>query len=179
MFSGNTTDTTRIWGENVCSVMIHAFQMAYPGFPMTMVPWKPNAIIIAPIDHFPFAFTASSLVHDPNNAPVMLVPDRLTEEIRNEILRLSPDGKRVPAQILLVGPVSRHVEREIQRMGFSTLRLGNTDPFHTSAEVSQFRLMYPEAIEQGRRNVFLLSGEPLLRGWLLLSTPCIKEFRCC
>ena len=48
MFSGNTTDTTRVWGEDVFSVMLNAFQMAYPGFPTAKVPWKPNAITMVP-----------------------------------------------------------------------------------------------------------------------------------
>lgn len=159
MFSGNTTDTTRVWGEDVFSVMLNAFQMAYPGFPTAKVPWKPNAITMVPSSHFPFAFTSASLVHDPNNAPVMLVPERLTEEIKNEILRLSPEGKNVPAQIFLVGPVSQYFEREVQTIGFSTILIGNQDPYSTSVEASQFRLTYPPPSEQGRKNAFLLSGE--------------------
>lgn len=159
MFSGNTVDTTRVWGEDIFSVMLNAFQMVYPGFPNAIVPWKPNAIIIVPVEQFPFAFTASSLVHDPNKAPIMLVPDRLTEEIKNEMLRLSPEGRNVPAQVLMVGPVSSFVEQEIRSLGFSTIRIGNQNPYRTSMEVAQFRLTYPSASEQGRKNVFLISGE--------------------
>jgi hypothetical protein len=158
VFSGNTVDTTRVWGEDIFSVMLNAYQMAYPGFPTAMVPWKPNAITIVPASNFPFAFTSASLVHDPYNAPVMLVPDQLTDEIKNEILRLSPEGKNVPAQIFLIGPISQIVEREIHALGFSTLRIGNQNPYHTSMEVSQFRLRYP-ATQQGRKNAFLISGE--------------------
>ncbi|MGG1253597.1 cell wall-binding repeat-containing protein [Brevibacillus agri] len=159
MFSGNTVDTTRVWGESVISVMLNAYQMAYPGFPSAMVPWKPNAITIVPAEHFSFAFTAASLVHDPNNAPVMIVPERLTEEIRIEIQRLSPEGNNVPAQVFLVGPVSRGVEQDIQALGYSTLRIGNEDPYRTAMEASQFRLTYPPTSEQGKKNVFLISGE--------------------
>ncbi|MGE7271974.1 cell wall-binding repeat-containing protein [Brevibacillus panacihumi] len=159
MFSANTVDTTRVWGEDNISVMLNSLQMAYPGFPQAKVPWKPNAITIAPASHFSFAFTASSLVHTPNNAPVLLVPDRLNEELRSEILRLSPEGKNVPAQFFIIGPTSQAVEREIQALGFSTMRIGNQNPYQTSMEVSQFRLAYPPASPQGRKNAFLISGE--------------------
>lgn len=159
MFSGNTIDTTRIWGENSISLMINAFQMAYPGFPTTSVSWKPNAITIAPMNAFGFAFTAASLVHDPNKAPVLLVPETLTTELRSEIQRLSPSGKGVPAQTFLIGPVSQQVERDLRSMGLTTLRIGNHSPYDTSVAVSKFRLDFPPASEQGRKNLFILSGE--------------------
>ncbi|CAM3544073.1 cell wall-binding repeat-containing protein [Brevibacillus invocatus] len=159
MFSGNTVDTTRIWGEDILSVMTNAFQMIYPGYPTTMVHWRPNAITVAPASQFQYAFTASSLVHDPNKAPMMLVSDQLNEEVKNEMLRLSPIGNQLPAQVLLIGPVNSDVQREIQALGLSTYRIGNQDPYQTSLEVSQFRLLHPSAAQQGRENVFLLSGE--------------------
>lgn len=159
MFSGNTVDTTRIWGDHDIAVMINSLQMAYPGFPRATVSWKPNALVLAPITAFPFAFTASSLVHHPNNAPVMLVPDRLSDELANEILRLSPEGKDLPVQAFLIGPVSETVERQVRALGLSTLRIGNQNPFETSVAVSNYRLKYPPMSEQGRNNLFLLSGE--------------------
>ncbi|WP_419879523.1 cell wall-binding repeat-containing protein [Brevibacillus centrosporus] len=159
MFSGNTVDTTRIWGDDDLDVMINALQMAYPGFPRTTVSWKPNALVLAPSTSFPFAFTASSLVHHPNNAPIILVPERLTEALTNEILRLHPEGKDVPAQVFLVGPISEAVERQVRTLGLSTERIGNQNPYDTSVAVSNYRLAYPPMSEQGRNNLFLLSGE--------------------
>lgn len=159
LFSGNTVDTTRIWGDDDLAVMINALQMAYPGFPRTTVSWKPNALVLAPIVAFPFAFTASSLVHHPNNAPVMLVSESLTEEVSQEILRLHPEGRDIPAQLFLIGPVSETVERQVRTLGLSTVRIGNQNPYETSVAVSNYRLAYPPMSEQGRNNLFLLSGE--------------------
>ncbi len=159
MFSGNTVDTTRIWGDDDLSVMINALQMAYPGFPRTTVSWKPNALVLAPSTSFPFAFTASSLVHHPNNAPILLVSESLTEEVSQEILRLHPEGRDVPAQVFLIGPVSETVERHVRALGLSTVRIGNQNPYETSVAVSKYRLAYPSMSEQGRNNLFLLSGE--------------------
>lgn len=164
MFSGNTVNTTRVWGDHNLDVMINSLQMAFPGFPRTMVSWKPNALVLAPITAFPFAFTASSLVHYPNNAPVMLVPERLTEEVSQEILRLDPEGKDVPAQVLLIGPVSENVERQVRELGLSTLRIGSQNPYETAVAVSDFRFAYPPMSELGRRNLFLLSGESFIEG---------------
>ncbi|QDX94081.1 cell wall-binding repeat-containing protein [Brevibacillus laterosporus] len=159
MFSANTVDTTRIWGDHDLAVMINSLQMAYPGFPRTTVSWKPNALVLTPITAFPFAFTASSLVHHPNNAPIMLVPERLTEELTNEILRLHPEGKDVPAQVFLIGPVSETIERQVRNLGLSTVRIGSQNPYETSVAVSNYRLTYPPMSEQGKNNLFLLSGE--------------------
>lgn len=164
MFSGNTVDTTRIWGDHAISVMINALQMAYPGFPKSAVPWKPNSLIIAPIQAFQYAFTASSLVHHPNNAPVILVPEKLTEDLSKEIIRLSPSGKSVEAQAFLIGPVSEMVEHQLKAIGLTTLRIGNARPYETSIAVSEYRLAYPSMSEQGRKNVFLLSGEVFSEG---------------
>lgn len=68
LFSSNMVDTTRIWVDHDLTVMINPLQMAYLGFPRARVSWKPNALVLAPITAFRFAFTASSLVHHPNNA---------------------------------------------------------------------------------------------------------------
>lgn len=159
MFSSNTVDTTRIWGDHDLAVMINSLQMAYPGFPRATIPWKPNALVLSPISAFPFAFTASSLVHHPNNAPIMLVPDRLTEDLANEILRLYPEGKDVPTQVFLIGPVSETIEQQVKSLGLSTTRIGNQNPYETSVAVSNYRLAYPPMSKQGRNNLFLLSGE--------------------
>ncbi|MNC27174.1 putative cell wall binding repeat 2 [compost metagenome] len=164
MFSGNTVDTTRIWGDHAISVMINSLQMAYPGFPRSTVSWSPNALVIAPVHSFQFAFTASSLVHHPNNAPVILVPERLTEELLKETIRLSPAGKGVQAQTWLIGPVSEIVEQQLNAIGLTTLRIGNANPYETSVAVSKYRLTYPPMSEQGRKNVFLLSGEVFAEG---------------
>nr|WP_295975237.1 cell wall-binding repeat-containing protein [uncultured Bacillus sp.] len=131
----------------------------WPGFPKSTVPWRPNALVIAPIQAFQFAFTASSLVHHPNNAPVILVPEKLTEDLSKEIIRLSPAGKSVEAQAFLIGPVSEIVEHQLKAKGLTTLRIGNTQPYETSIAVSEYRLSYPPKSEQGRKNVLLLSGK--------------------
>lgn len=66
----------------------------------------------------------------------MLVPDSLTEELANEILRLLPEGKDVPAQVFLIGPVSVTVEQQVRSLGLSTVRIGNQNSYETSVAVS-------------------------------------------
>ncbi|MGE5703122.1 MAG: cell wall-binding repeat-containing protein [Clostridia bacterium] len=162
MFSGNTVDTTRIWGENDADVMINSLQMAYPGFPHTTVSWKPNGLVLAPADTFQYAFTAASLVHHPNNAPILLVGEKLTEALRQEMVRLLPTRNHMTPQVLLIGPVSETIEQQVRNLGLSTKRIGNQNPYETSVAVSVERLALPPMSEQGQHNLFLVSGETYL-----------------
>ncbi|AIQ13776.1 hypothetical protein PDUR_19030 [Paenibacillus durus] len=65
---------------------------------------------------------------------------------------------------MLIGPVSEIVEQQLKATGLTTLRIGNANPYETSAAVSKYRLTYPPMSEQGRKNVFLLSGEVFAEG---------------
>ncbi|UOQ93985.1 cell wall-binding repeat-containing protein [Halobacillus shinanisalinarum] len=86
--------------------------------------------------------------------------ERLIKETLGEIIRLAPTGEGVPAQVILVGPISENVENELKKHGFSTLRLGSENVFQTAAEVAKFRLVtIPPEGELGKQHLIVASAD--------------------
>lgn len=92
-----------------------------------------NAVILAPTDNAALAAAATTLIHFPVDAPILLNPlGVLDQRVRAEIRRLSPQGHDSPARVFLVGPFAEAVEAEIRSLGFTTLRVGSADPVATA-----------------------------------------------
>lgn len=155
----NTANTTRLAFNNPEHLSISVSQLLYPS---SEVHWRANAVILISGNDFRNIVPAISLVHFPINAPVLFSNNpMLSNELFNEIVRLKPLGKDVPAQIILVGDFSPFVIQHFHSNGFSILHFNNQDPFIQSIHVLQWReklipQMMPEMITQ---NTFLISVE--------------------
>lgn len=137
-----TLNTLRIAGADGVELGIAVSRTVYP---RRQVPWRPGAVILAPVESLEHAFAAAPLVHFPLNAPLLLTPARsLDRRVAAEILRLSPTGRghddaELPAQVWLAGPLSPDVERDATSLGFRTQRIGDPDPVRTATAVAEAR----------------------------------------
>ncbi|GAB7388414.1 hypothetical protein BSNK01_22510 [Bacillaceae bacterium] len=85
----------------------------------------------------------------------MLLPETL-----REIVRISPTGEGLPAQVYLIGPIRKAVEQELRARGYWTLRITSRDIFEAAVKVAKFRLLtIPSPSEMGRHHVIVVSGE--------------------
>ena len=120
-----------------------------------------NAVILAPVNQPALDAAASTLVHFPIDAPILLNPvATLDPRVAAEIQRLMPAGVDAPAQVLLVGPFTPAVATAIQALGFTTAFIGSADPISTAVATATLR----RAVEPGVRNVTLISLDDLVWG---------------
>lgn len=153
----DTADTTRVLGINPISFNTYVTKMIYPS---PEVEWRPNAVILVPLTTYHYGLLASPIIHFPINAPLMFTdPNYLFPEIFNEILRLSPTGKNVPARIIIVGPISYFVEMQLRNAGFSTIRVMGADPVSTAGEAMEFRYRIPPDSMEGMKNIMVVPYE--------------------
>lgn len=158
----DTVDTTRLNSSDPYTLAVMVSRLIYPD---NSVPWRPKAVILASTAYFHAAMAASSLVHFPIDAPVLLThPWMLPPATREEILRLQPTGAGLPAQVWIIGPVAPGIIREIQNMGFTVLAVTAENPFKLAARVADLRRDVSPVSETGRQNVILISGEDFSGG---------------
>ncbi|MDF2519539.1 MAG: hypothetical protein K0R84_167 [Clostridia bacterium] len=153
----DTTDTTRLFGNDIYQFNTYVTKFVYPD---RSVEWRPNAVILAPSNTFQYALTAVPIMHFPINAPVLLTdPNSLNCELINEIKRLDPTGKNVPAKVIAVGPLSPMIKTQLDNIGYSSVRIGSADVFETAAQAMEFRYRIPPEGMEGKINIIVASAE--------------------
>ncbi len=153
----DTVNTTRILGDTPLAFNNYVTKVIYPS---SRVKWKPNAIILVPLTSYHYGLLASPLIHFPINAPLVFTnANYLSQETFNEIIRLSPTGKNVPAKILIVGPIAPIIELQLLNAGLSVIRITENNPIRAAIEAMEFRYkIAPESME-GTKNIMIVSAD--------------------
>ncbi len=153
----DTANTTRILGVNPIDFNTNVTKTIYPD---QSVEWRPNAVILAPLTTYHYGLLASPIVHFPINAPILFTHlNYLYPEIYNEIIRLSPTGRNVPAKVIIVGPISLSVELYLRNNGLSTIRIPGNDPVTSAANMLEFRYSIPPDSMEGNKNLMVVPME--------------------
>lgn len=152
----DTVNTTRVLGDVPLTFNTYVTKVIYPS---PKVKWRPNAIILVPLTSYHYGLLASPLIHFPINAPLIFTnANYLSQETFNEIIRLSPTGKDVPAKILIVGPIAPIIEFQLLNAGLSTIRITGNNPIIAASEAMEFRYkMAPESMESNE-NIMIVSA---------------------
>lgn len=155
MFSLNTVDTTRVPCNTAIDLAVVASQMQWPKTSMTK---SPKVIILVPTKYFPYAFTASSLVHDPIMGTLLFTPiDELATITRDEIKRLNPSGTKSVPPVIAVGPFYDDVIGEIESMGYDVLHILGKSVFSTAVKVANYREQISPKSPAGPVSLFIIS----------------------
>jgi len=152
VFQLSTTATTRIPGWDAVSVAIGVAQTVFPAT-------RPNTVVLMRPDYYPEALAASRLLRHPFDAVILFTEsDTLEEAVSRELVRLSPRGNGVPAQVILIGHVHSQIMHDVARLGFTLTHLTGQDLWDTVKRINEFEL------DTERRDVLLVSSDPLAGG---------------
>ncbi|MBC8061010.1 MAG: cell wall-binding repeat-containing protein [Clostridiaceae bacterium] len=153
----DTVNTTRILGDDPLTFNNYATKVIYPS---SKVKWRPNAVILVPLNSYHYGLLAAPLIHFPINAPLIFTNSNyLSEETFNEIIRLSPTGKNVPAKVLIVGPITKLIELQLLNAGLSTIRITGSDPIYAASEAMEFRYKMAKNSMEGKKDIMIVSAE--------------------
>lgn len=145
----NTLNTTRICKGNYFQNAIEISDVVYADE-------RPDSVIIANGELYQDAFTASSLVHFPRNAPILFsYVNFIPQNTLDQINRLNPRGIN-GIQVFIVGGFSYYVEQQLMMLGFKTKRITGTNFYDTAVKVAEF-LNYPQ-------NIMIVSSEDYREG---------------
>ncbi|SMC43862.1 cell wall-binding repeat-containing protein [Sporomusa malonica] len=164
MFPLNTVDTTRIPYDTAVDLSVTVSRMQWPKPDMEKAP---KVIILVPDEHFPYAFAATSLVHDPIMGNLLFTPvNELASPTRQEIERLDPPGTNSVPPIIAVGPFAAQVIREIESMGYDVLHITGKNVFATAVKVAKLREQLTPESPEGPVSLFILSADNPYEGIL-------------
>jgi len=157
-YNPNTMDTTRIFAEDPIMFSTHISQMV---FPSPTVFWRPTSVILVPLNPYHFSFIGASIIHFPINASFLFSRnDVMTNEVLDEIKRLAPTGRGVPAKVFLIGPFSENSRETLVANGLTTYQIGSPDVFDTAAKAAYFRLeVIPPQSDGQRHHLFIVSAD--------------------
>ena len=158
----DTVNTTRLPCNPASTISVYASRMLWPS---RRSPGKPKVIILAPDSIFPFAYMAASLVHDPVQGNVMLIPlDELPEETAREIKRIDPEGIFNLPPVVLIGPFEEEVVEGIRALGYDTCMIFADTVFGTAAEVARLRKRITPDSPDGPVSLFVISASQPCEG---------------
>ena len=101
----DTVNTTRIPTSNSTVASVYVSRLLWP---TEHSPKHPKVLILASCEYFPYSYMAASLVHDPIQGNLLLIPpDRLPAITAEEIMRLDPKGSSGLPPIVNGRPVLR------------------------------------------------------------------------
>ncbi|TVP87193.1 MAG: cell wall-binding repeat-containing protein [Alkalicoccus sp.] len=143
----NTKNITRLEGENTEHFSITASQTIWPA---THEHNQPGAVILADPAEWEKALAALSLVHHPNDGPLLLMEDGLSEEILAEIERLSPKGNEDGVEILAALELSDEDREQLDE--YEIDEITEEDPAAFAKEVED---RFTETIGERPENVLI------------------------
>ncbi|ABW18616.1 cell wall-binding repeat-containing protein [Alkaliphilus oremlandii] len=145
----NTLNTTRICGCNIYENAIKVSDIVYADKP-------PDSIILASGEIWQDAFTSTSLVHFPRNAPILFTPTNyLDPATLSQIFKLNPKGVN-GIKVFIVGGISYFVQQQLNMLGLGTKRISGMNFYDTAAKTAEY-LEYPQ-------NIMVVSGEDYREG---------------
>src|SRR5690242_10508965 len=113
LYQVSTTATTRIAGWDSVSSAIGIAQTVFPAS-------RPNAVLIMRPDYYPEALAATRLLCHPFDAVILFTEsDQLEDSVSRELVRLSPRGQGVPAQVIFIRHVHAQIMHDVAALGFT------------------------------------------------------------
>lgn len=128
----STKNITRLSGESTEEMSVTASQTIWPA---THEANQPGTVILAEEDEWQHALAALTLVHHPNDGPLLLMEGGLTEELVAEIERLSPLGNEEGIEVLVAADLSAEEEEMLE--GFETDNVYEEDPAQFAKEIEE------------------------------------------
>lgn len=128
----STKNITRLSGDGVEEMSVVSSQTIWPA---THEANQPGTVILADEDEWQHALAALTLVHHPNDGPLLLMEDGLTEELVSEIERLSPLGNDDGIEVLVAADLSAEEEEMLE--AFETDNVYEEDPAQFAKEIEE------------------------------------------
>ncbi len=127
----NTKNITRLDEENPLTMSVKVSQMIWPS---THEENQPNTVILAPLNEWQYSLAALTLVHHPNDGPILYYDDEINEDVLNEINRMQPKGNNEGIEVLVVGNIEESELDKLTEFEIKTIQAANPAAFAQKVE---------------------------------------------
>ncbi|WP_332696208.1 cell wall-binding repeat-containing protein [Halalkalibacter lacteus] len=147
----NTKNTTRLNEDDPVQMSILASQTIWPA---THEENQPGTVILAPLNQWQYALASLTLVHHPNDGPMLYWDEEISEDVLNELNRLQPKGNSEGVQVLVVGDVEDKELNKLDDYNVEQIKGENSADFAKKVEER-----FSETIAEVHPNVIIGSSE--------------------
>ncbi|PSL42566.1 hypothetical protein B0H94_11440 [Salsuginibacillus halophilus] len=155
----NTKNITRLDDEDPQAFSIMASQTIWPA---THEANQPGTIILAEQDEWQHAVAALTLVHHPNDGPLLFMEDGLSDDLTAEIERLAPLGNDDDIEILVAGELSDEDRNELN--DYTVEEITEEEPAAFAKDVED---MFAETTGNLPDNVVIASSEDAYKSYAM------------
>lgn len=129
-----TKNTTRVLGTNAEELSISTSKMIWPA---SANGTKPTVVLLAPSDQWQVQLVATDLIHHPSDGPLLVTDEtKVSEEILEELNRLSPKGASDGTQVIAVGMEDSALEGISSQ--FKIKQIKGKDSFELAAAIDDY-----------------------------------------
>lgn len=147
----NTKNITRLDEEDPIQMSILASQTIWPA---THEENQPGTVILAPLEQWQYALASLTLVHHPNDGPILYWGEEISEDVLDELDRLQPKGNSEGVQVLVVGDIE---DQELNKLdGYNVEQIKGENPADFARKVEE---RFSETIAGVHPNVIIGSSE--------------------
>lgn len=147
----NTKNITRLDEDDPVKMSILVSQTVWPA---THEENQPGAVILAPLNQWQNSLAALSLVHHPNDGPLLYWDEEISDDVLNELSRLQPKGNVDGTQVIVVGDVPEQEMSKLDDYKIEQIQGENT------ADLSKvIDEKFSETIDEVHPNIIIGSSE--------------------
>ncbi|WP_026690443.1 hypothetical protein [Alteribacter aurantiacus] len=147
----NTKNVTRLSEDDPVIFSVMASQTIWPA---THEENQPGTVILAPLDDWQVSLASLTLVHHPNDGPVLYYDGTISDEVIQEIERLQPKGNSEGTEVMVMGDMA---DDELDKLeSYQTEHLDAEDPASFAALIDDH---YAELVGSLPDSVIIGSSE--------------------
>ncbi|WP_227935977.1 cell wall-binding repeat-containing protein [Alkalihalobacillus deserti] len=147
----NTKNVTRLNEDDPVALSIQASQTVWPATHETN---QPGTIILAPLNQWQYALASLTLVHHPNDGPMLYWEKEISDDVLTELSRLQPKGNNEGVQVLVLGDID---DKELNKLDdYNVEQIKGENPADFAKKVEE---RFSETISGIQPNVIIGSSE--------------------
>ncbi|SES34502.1 cell wall-binding repeat-containing protein [Salisediminibacterium halotolerans] len=147
-----TKNVTRMDTDSPSDMALYISQLVWPA---THEDNQPGTVILAPEDEWQKSLAATTLIHHPNDGPVLLMEDgMISAETINEIERLNPKGNENGTEVMIMGSAEEETLSELDN--YATEHFDTESVPEFTAEIDEY---FAELSGEAPETVFIASSK--------------------
>ncbi|AIQ12527.1 ArsR family transcriptional regulator [Paenibacillus durus] len=160
--NSNTVDTSSVavpWIGTKNTTRINTTDPAAAAVLVSQTLWtaqsdasRPSSVVLTDVANWQIAAAATDLIHHPSNGPVLFFDkDNVPQATLDELKRLNPKGAESNdgIQIVIVGPVSDNVKRQLDELKMKIDQIAGDDPATVAAAIDAYYAKVAGELPQG------------------------------
>lgn len=147
-----TKNVTRLEATEAVDMSIYVSQLVWPA---THDDNRPGTVILAPLDDWQTALASTSLIHHPNDGPVLFMENgAVSDDVLAEIDRLNPAGNENETEVMVMGDVQEEALAQLD--GYEVEHFTDDTSAGFAAELDAY---FSDLINEVPQSVLIASSE--------------------